>query len=217
MKERRIELPRGHSIRKIIHEGNYLTFEFDTARRYEIVKTGDSISVLIYIKDEDKLIFIKQDRPPMISYENPNGTMLEVPAGRFDYDASVKTLIANEAKEEAGVELSEADIFLLNQGKPLAPSAGALTERRYLAYAEVDSSKVDFSTTNFGIHEEGEFIRRILVPVEVVAKEGFVFDTLSSMVLVEWFLRNRYDPPDNNAEDKHTCNIFFRLLGGCCK
>jgi hypothetical protein len=102
---------------------------------HEIVSVTDSVAFLIRDKSTDRVLFTIQKRVPMGS------ALIEVPAGRFDVDLDIKELVVKEAKEEVGVTITEDDIILLNNGKPLAVAPGVLTERCYLAYVEVDSSR----------------------------------------------------------------------------
>ena len=53
-----------------------------SAATREVVIATDSVAFLVYNKDTDELLLTQQNRVPMISSDNPEGTMLEVGAGR---------------------------------------------------------------------------------------------------------------------------------------
>ena len=117
-----------------------------------------------------------------------NGSLTEVVAGRFDEKIGVKGLIVKEVKEEIGVTITEGQVSLLNEGKPLAMAPGILTERCYLAYAEVNSSMIEPNRI-FGLHEEGERIERIIVPVKDLYR--VVYEDMKTFALINYFLRER--------------------------
>lgn len=104
----------------------------------------------------------------MIRPENPTGTIIEAVAGRFDIDLGPpKELLIKEAREEAGVFLQEKDVLLLNGRKPLALSAGILTEQTYLAVAFFSPDTVEAGDhVERGAEHEDERITRVWVPVE---------------------------------------------------
>lgn len=91
---------------------------------------------------------------------NPDGEMIELVAGRFDVKVGPKALFVKEAKEEVGAVITEDDVELLNEGRPLALSPGVLTERAYLAFVEIKESHL-LPGESFGVAEEGEVTNRL--------------------------------------------------------
>ena len=138
-------------------------------RATEIVRTKAgrySVAFLINVKDIDSVVLVGQQRTAMISPENPEGFIVEVPAGRCDRPESVKATIAREAAEEVGAEsISEDQIELLNGGLPLALSPGIIDELMYLGYIEINEDQIEADRV-FGVAEEGESIIRRLVRAE---------------------------------------------------
>ena len=98
--------------------------------------------------------------------ENPHGLIIESVAGRFDCNLKARELIVKEALEEAGVTLEEDKIIFLNNGKPMAVSAGMTGELSYLGYAEITPDMVEKGNRIFGCPEEGEQIERVWMNVE---------------------------------------------------
>jgi len=128
----------------------------------EIVRATDSVTVLLRDIERDRVLLVKQRRVAMCTDENPEGWLTELVAGRFDVDLGPIDLVIKEAQEEAGVTLKREDVRLLNQGEPLALSAGILTERAYLAYATFVPDQLSGDDTDtFGVQTEGEAITRV--------------------------------------------------------
>lgn len=66
---------------------------------------------------------------------------------------------------------------------------GILTKRCYLAYAEVNSSMIETGNRVFGLHEEGERIERVIVPVKHL--DRVVYEDMKTFALIHYFLRER--------------------------
>ena len=107
---------------QILYEG-FVKVLKDKKSGHEIVSVTDSVAFLVWDSSTDSVLLALQHRPPM------GCALMEVPAGRFDVDLSVEELVVKEAKEEIGVTITEDDVYLLNNGKPLAVAPGVLTER----------------------------------------------------------------------------------------
>lgn len=131
-----------------------------------VLRATDSVAGLLYDRAGDRVLLVRQKRVPMERPDNPDGSITELVAGRFDVKLGPKALLVKEAKEEAGVTLTEGGITLLNGGKPMALSAGILSERAYLAFAEISADKVESGERTFGLAEEGEAIGRVWVDAQ---------------------------------------------------
>lgn len=172
----------------------------------EVVRVSNSVSFLVYNKTTDELLFTIQDRAPMMSHDNRNGTILEVGAGRFDLKIGAKGLVVKELFEELGVTATEDEVLLLNNGVPVALSPGVLTEKQYLAFVEVTDDRIDKSKKLYGNRDEGEKISRRFIPVShILANSDFVpeispaiarpvgelqIEDMKTWALVQWFLCN---------------------------
>jgi 8-oxo-dGTP pyrophosphatase MutT (NUDIX family) len=131
-----------------------------------VLRATDSVAGLLYDATGDRVLLVRQKRVPMERPDNPDGMMTELVAGRFDVKLGPKALLVKEAKEEAGVTLDERDVTLLNGGRPMALSSGILSERSYLAFAEISMDKVEAGERTFGLAEEGEAIGRVWMDAE---------------------------------------------------
>jgi hypothetical protein len=122
----------------------------------------------------------------MMQSDNPQGTILEVGAGRFDSDLGVRGLVVQELKEELGVTATEAEIHVLNDEVPLALSPGVLTEQQYLAYVEVTTDRIDPSIRLYGERSEGEAIVRRFIPVKELSR--IPIHDMKTWALLQWFI-----------------------------
>jgi nicotinate (nicotinamide) nucleotide adenylyltransferase len=151
----------------------------------EVVRTNDSVCALIYVRDRKKILLVRQMREAAIRPDNPDGMVVELLAGRFDVNLGVKALAAKEAKEEAGAVISENDVILLNNGRPVMLSAGILTERCYLAYAVINSNQIEDEERTFGVQAENEAIQRVWMTPEEFRE--YICEDLRVFALREWF------------------------------
>ena len=152
------------SLKNVLYEGfvrleawRVLGHHFD----HIIVRATDSVACILVDTDQQRVLLVRQARPAMIRPDNSSGELSELVAGRFDVDKGPTALIIQEAWEEAEVRLTEDDVIILNGGRPMALSAGVLTERSYLAVAYISSARVlGEDDAVRGVAEEGERIRR---------------------------------------------------------
>ena len=135
---------------------------FDTL----VLRASDSVAGILVDRVNRRVLLVNQQRVPMIREDNPRGEITELPAGRFDVDLSPKALLVKEAREEAGVTITEDEVELLNGGAPMALSAGILTEQAYLAIAVIHPDRVEDGDDGYGVAAEGEKITRVWMPLE---------------------------------------------------
>lgn len=186
----------------IVYDG-YVKVDRDE-RGYEIVRTPNQATVAFLIcvsaharnptrsrseRNDGSVILVTQPRPPMVSPEHPDGAVIDVPGERLDKpNLTVRQHVVEGAREEVGVHISDDDlVVILNGNRHLAASPGLLTERTYLAYAEVRPDAVADDQEEFGLREEGERIRRLIVPVREF--RAMHCETLATWSLQQWFLR----------------------------
>ncbi len=155
---------------------------------HEVVETSDSVALLVYDKTNRELVFVKQKRPAMVRFDNDKGITIEVLAGRFDVKLSVRALMVKEAKEELGLTIQEDEITLLNSwGFALALSPGILTEKMYLGYVEVESSRFAKGNT-FGA-DPGEETEPVRVPIDIL--DETLWGDMKTWALVQWFIAHK--------------------------
>lgn len=172
------------------YQGFYTLEVHETAQgQREVLRTTDSVSVLFYDVQNKRIILVRQPRESMISLENPEGLITETVAGRFDVTLGVLQLIIKEAKEEIGATITEDDIELLNNGKPMALSAGAITEKCYLAFVEIKPEMIEEGEREFGAEGEGEKIRRVYVHEDEL--NTYICEDVRVFALIQ-YIQNRH-------------------------
>ena len=178
--------------RKVLYMDNFLSVEQDKETGCRFVRTTDAGVVLVYLPERDSILIISQNRPAIVNDANPSGNCLDAVAGRMDYEVGIRQLLANELLEEAGITVAADDITLLNNGESLTSSPGFATERKHLAYVEVQDSQVeslDDLEREYGNEHEGEKIKRHLIPVKNL--EEMVWGDLTLFALIQWFLKRK--------------------------
>lgn len=114
----------------------------DKTFRYSRLKLDrpDAVIVLLYNKDRDTVVLVKQYRYPaaekMSNLREP-GMIVEVIAGKIDANESSKTAAIREVEEETGYVITEDDLISLNWG---FASPGYSSERIY-QYAAVVTNR----------------------------------------------------------------------------
>jgi UDP-sugar diphosphatase len=115
-----------------------VTFEHNgVLRDWEIADTHDSVAILLYHRDKDALILVKQFRPAIFIKYGKDGHTHELCAGLVDKDKSLEVIAKEEILEECGYDVSLDDIELINSFNTAVGFAGG---RQTLFYAEVDDS-----------------------------------------------------------------------------
>lgn len=174
-----------------VYDGFFKIDVVDTpAGTREFLVETDAVNILLYDPVGDAVLLVRQPRAAMITEENSEGLITETVAGRFDVKLGPRGLAAKEAGEEAGVHLREEDIILLNDGKPLAISAGATIGRVYLAYAKIPPGAYEVAERIFGADGEGESITRLWIPTKALS--DYPCEDLRVFTLIQWFLRTQH-------------------------
>ncbi len=73
-------------------------------KRWDLVDTHDSVSILLYHKDLDSFVFVKQFRPS-VYLKNADGFTYELCAGLVDKNKPLKTIAYEEILEETGYDV----------------------------------------------------------------------------------------------------------------
>lgn len=170
-------------------EEAHLQFEkFDgemskTVRRLSMER-GDSVGVLTYNLQTDKLILISQFRYP--TYKNGHGWTTEAIAGMIDPGETPEEAARREVKEETGL-----DITFLEHITTFYPSPGGSSERIYLYYSEI-SGEIVLNSNPGGMVSEGEDIISLEFSLEDArqkVRSGEIMDA-KTIIGIYW-LENR--------------------------
>lgn len=154
-----------------------------------VVESTDSLNILIYVVDQQRVLLLIEPRPGKIFLEGGDGKIVANIAGRFDGKEGPAALAIKEAKEEAGVTLRDDQVEFLNNGQFMYLSPGLITERAILAYAEVASGQIDPNERSFGAEGEDEQITRVWMTLDKF--RTMICDDVRLFALREWFFRNK--------------------------
>jgi len=106
------------------------------AKAWDMVHVHDSVSILIYHKNKNAFVLVKQFRPP-VYLQNKDGFTYELCAGIVDKDTSLKQIAKEEIDEECGYDVPLEKIERINSFYTAVGFAGA---QQTLYYCEVDES-----------------------------------------------------------------------------
>jgi len=155
------------------------------ARTWDIAKVHDSVAILLYHKERDAFVLVKQFRPP-VYLKNGDGYTYELCAGIVDKDKSLVAIAQEEIDEECGYLLTEDSISKITSFYTAVGFAGA---EQTLYYAEVDE----------GLHMHaggGIDVENIeVVYLKVSEAKKFIFDeskakTPGVMYAFMWWFEN---------------------------
>lgn len=153
---------------------------------WEAVVSHDSVSILLYHKDKDAFVIVKQLRVAVLNKNKTDGEMHELCAGLVDKEIPIKQIAKEEVFEECGYDVPIENIKKVSSFYTSVGISGAL---QTLFYAQIDSSM--WVNDGGGLHDED--IEVIYIPLNK-AKE-FMFDesyqkTPGLMLGFYWFFDN---------------------------
>lgn len=105
-------------------------------KRWDIVDTHDSVAILLYHKDLDSFVFVKQFRPS-IYLKNNDGFTYELCAGIVDKNKSLIEIAQEEVLEETGYDVSIKELKKVISFYTAVGFAGGL---QTLYFATIDES-----------------------------------------------------------------------------
>lgn len=136
------------------------------AKNWEVVQAHDSVAILLYHREYNSFILVKQFRPA-VYVNNSDGISLELCAGIVDKDMSLQQIAQEEIEEECGYAVSLENIQKITS---FYTSVGFAGSKQTLYYAEVDENM----KVSEGGGIEGELIEVISLPLE--ESETFMYD-----------------------------------------
>lgn len=154
-----------------------------TVRRISLER-GDSVSVLIFNLNTNKIILISQFRYP--SYKSGHGWLLEAIAGIVDDKETPEESARREVQEETGLTITT-----LEHITTFYPSPGGSSERIFLYYSEVSRERSSYDEIG-GLPCESEDIKSHEITLEEALekiKSGEIMDA-KTIIGIYW-LENR--------------------------
>lgn len=155
-------------------------------KSWEIVEAHDSVAVLIYHKEKDAFVLVKQFRPA-VYLNNNRGLTIELCAGIVDKNLSLMHIAQEEIEEECGYRVTVDRIEKITS---FHTSVGFAGSRQMLYYTEVDEGmKV---SEGGGVDDE----QIEVVYLSVKEAKRFIFDesvakTPGLMFAFMWWLETK--------------------------
>ena len=155
-------------------------------KSWEVIRAHDSVAVLIFDREEEVFVLVKQFRPA-VYLQNGEGYTFELCAGIVDKDLPLERIAIEEIAEETGYEVPEEGIEKVTS---FYTSVGFAGSKQTLYYAEV--------TPEMRIGEGGgiedESIEVVHLPL--ADAKAFIYDesivkTPGLMFAFLWFFENR--------------------------
>nr|WP_256437910.1 NUDIX hydrolase [Aquimarina sp. U1-2] len=150
----------------------------------EVLDKGAFAAVLLYEKDTEQIILIKQFRYPTI--KEGSGWLLEIPAGAIEEGENPEQSAIREVEEETGYVINQLEhVFSCF----LTP--GISSEQMHLYYAEVCQS--DQKNEGGGASDEDEDIKICKYPIDTIVSmlESATIEDAKSIIALQWFLLHK--------------------------
>lgn len=163
------------------------TYEQEGIKKsWEIVEAHDSVAILIYHKEKESFILVKQFRPA-VYLNNDDGMTVELCAGIVDKDLTLEEIAIEEIEEECGYA---APLQSIERITSFHTSVGFAGSKQTLYYLEVDESmKV---SEGGGIdHEQIEVVYLSVDKAKDLIYDESIAKTPGLMFAFMWWLENK--------------------------
>lgn len=172
---------------KFIHPVKVTFFQNGKAKTWEAVRSHDSVAILLYHKEKDSFVLVKQFRAPVYLNDKTKTFTFELCAGLIDKDKSIEEIVIEEIDEECGFEVQKKDILKITSFHTNVGISGA---KQHLYFAKINDSMKKHN--GGGINDEE--IELHFLPLNEC--EEFIFDetkakTPGLMFSFYWFLKNK--------------------------
>jgi UDP-sugar diphosphatase len=155
-------------------------------RNWEVCSSHNSVGILLYHKEFDSFLIVKQFRMPVF-LRNNDGFVYELCAGLIDKNKSELEIAKEEILEECGYDVAVDNIKLVTEYYAGVGSSGA---KQILYYAEIDESM----KVNEGGGIDDEDIELVFIKTseakEKIFNDNFVTTPGLKFAFLWWFLRN---------------------------
>lgn len=168
---------------RILYEQNGIKKE------WEIVKSHDSVAILLYHRKKDAFLLVKQFRPAVYNRNQEHGITFELCAGIIDKDLNEFEIIKEEIDEECGFSVDVKDILRITSFYTAVGFSGG---KQTLFFAEIDDSMKIHSGGGIG----NEMIELYFLKLKDAKK--FTLDeskpkTSGLMYAIYWFFEHKYN------------------------
>lgn len=134
---------------KFVHPVQLCYTQNGKEKRWEAVKSFDSVAVLLYHEEFDAFVLVKQFRPPVYLNDENKTYTYELCAGIIDKEVSLETIVQEEIDEECGYNVSLSSIQKITS---FYTNVGVSGAKQHLYYAKIDESMK--AHEGGGIHDE---------------------------------------------------------------
>ena len=150
----------------------------------ELFVRGNVVGLIVYDPASDCTVLLEQFRIGAM-HQRPDPWLMEIIAGMIDTDETPEQVAVREAKEEAGLVLTDVKLAMHYLASP-----GASTEEVFLYYAETDLSDAG---GHYGLPEEDEDIRVSVVQAEeaFTMMDKRVVKNALSIIGLQWLKMKR--------------------------
>ncbi len=156
-------------------------------KKWEAVISHDSVSILLWHREKDAFVIVKQLRPAVLNMTKTDGHMHELCAGIIDKSVSDVQIAKEEILEECGFDVPVENLDYITT---FYTSVGISGASQILYYAELDENmKID---EGGGLQEEDIEV----VYISLKDAKNFMFDesykkTPGMMMAFYWFFDNK--------------------------
>ena len=144
----------------------------------EVYDRGNGAAILLYNKQRRTIILTRQFRLPALLSGDPDGMLLELPAGLLDHDDPA-TAIRREVEEETGYRIAAVEKLFAAYMSP-----GSVTEQlHFFAAAYSDTDKVSSGGGHEGEGEDIEVIEVTFATALSMIEDGRIVDAKTILLL----------------------------------
>lgn len=174
-------LGKGHFVKPVrlnyIQNGNNCT--------WEAVQCHDSVAILLFHREKQSFLLVKQFRPPVYMNHPEHLFTYELCAGLVDKNVPLEQIVREEIDEECGFDVPLEKIIKITT---FFTNVGVSGNQQHLFYAEIDESMKKHA--GGGVHTE----EIILEYIPLTQAETFIYDeskakTPGLMFAISWFSR----------------------------
>lgn len=172
---------------KFIHPVKVTFSQNGKAKTWEAVRSHDSVAILLYHKEKEAFLLVKQFRAPVYLNDKTKTFTYELCAGLIDKNKSIEEIVIEEIDEECGYKVHIDNILKISS---FYTNVGISGGRQHLYFASIDES--------MKIHNGGgvndEQIELYFLPINSI--DEFIFDeskakTPGLIFSLYWFLKNK--------------------------
>ncbi len=106
-------------------------------KNWEAIKSHNSVAILLYHKEFNSFLLVKQFRPPVFMNDKTKFVTWELCAGIVDKDKTLEEIAQDEILEECGFYVP---LIKIERITSFFTSVGVTGSKQYLFFAEIDNS-----------------------------------------------------------------------------